>query len=526
MARKRKRDWQIVNYSYDITSATVPEAAFVVARRMSDLWGLLCDEHQRVRTLINDQTAEDDRKKMWAEFNVFAREAVKASGLNWVNGPEVLDRFTKACVAVAKDSTRGWPSRGRFRVSLTHRWTGGGSDIATITSRQTNRLRISGNILCEPKWLEKRETLRSGEGSGVFEVDGKTGECIAFRFYIHRPMPSNAILKAARWTGKYTPSFGWKWRLTMTVEIPPTGEEREPSGKRCAIDLGWRKRPHGIRYAYLVDSDDASRELVLSTDFSTSSTRRSRRAITDPNWLHPPTSHDELRDWMEMRDRNLEEVKAKLRTLLSPLPDGFVKMRRGGLWKLMNELPDGEAKSVIAAWHEPDTRLMKVQARQQERMARCRDDQYRKMAVTIAKAYDEVRIDAAGLKQMIDDDKKDPALKAADRNRDIAAPGLFAQHLKNACKKYGAKCIVVEPNKTTATCSVCGAAIAPGPSLVLRCENGHAMDQDENACRVMLSQTWAALERKPRLRKKAERSVEAITENCENPDEVAVTRSP
>lgn len=497
--RQRKRDWPQTVVCYHVTEATIPESMWAQARKMQALWNRLCEMHAAVRASITDVTPEDERKAKWAQFNLDARAAAKASGLHQECDADILERFTKACVAAAKDYTRGWPRPKGLSVSIRHRYSGGGCPVSSLSSSRSSRCRFSERLDVS---RFKRRCL-----TGVFGLND--GSQIEFTATATQVIPPGSIVKSARWVGRYSRAFGWRWRIAVQVETPPV-QQRTMTGKTCAIDVGWRKLEGALRVGYLVDSTGERRELRLPLDFSTRDTRRWRKR--NPNMEPIPQTHEELRELSALRDASLESLKADLRAMLSPLPFGFDKMRNRGLRRLLKELPDSDsaAKDRIAAWISQDEPRYRRQARASERFANARMKIYERWAAEIAASYDTVIVEAPFAKHAVESTDKSPALHAADRNYQIAAPHSLVQKLSHACRRSGSRFVKKRSKDTTARCSVCGGKVATGPDLILVCENGHAQDQDYNAAVNLLSQSTAVSERKSRLRRRAVRRASQV----------------
>lgn len=504
MARKRKRDWPQRVYKYAVTQAHIPQEMWEQAKRMQALWNQLCELHAGVRASINNETAEDERKAKWEAFNESARIACRDSRLSQECDTDVLDRFTKACVAAAKDPSRGWPRPRALAVSIRHRYTGGGVPLTSLTSLRANRVRIDAHIAFDSS-DRPRHAARQGKDSryrrGQFQLNN--GELILFTCQVHEPINPHAIVKSVRWVGRRSNAFGWSWWIIVQTEEPAVS--RVQTQRECGIDVGWRKRGvEAIRVAYLVDDAGESREILLPLDFSTRDLRRQKER--HPEWEHPPQTHAEIRELQSKRDGELEALKANLKSLFSPLPPGFEKMRGRGLIRLMRELPDDSvAKGVIKSWMQADMGPYLALARASERFANRRREAYRIIAAEIAEKYDVINIEKCEIAHMIsDDDRQEPkshSLQAADRYHQIAATYDFVQCVKTAAKKRGAKVYMKASANTSAVCSVCGGVMSIGHELFQRCENGHEIDQDENAARNILSQTFPVYVRKTELRK-------------------------
>lgn len=523
MARKRKRTWPQRVYRYAVTSAEIPQQMWDQAKAMQRLWNDLADEHRFVRQsiVITDapddagkkkrktknaecapgDTPEDERIERWEMFNRRAVELVEESGLNWECGPDVLDRFTKACVAAAKTPERGWPHPGSLKVSIPHRFTGGGAAVATLHSRMAKRVRFDAPLSFENRgrFSQDRRII-----TGRFGLDNDAA--IEFVATVHTPIPPEAIVKSVRWVGRETKAFGWRWWLVITVEEPPR-EPRVPTGKRVAIDVGWRKRGDALRVAYFADSDGRHGEILLPLDFSNRECRKFNERLK-PGHFAMPRNHDDLRVLACDRSCRLDECKRDIEELVSGVPN-WDRLGRRGLIKLLNDdamerenrpiTPDA-AKARIEAWLEWDRPRFRVETASRERFANRRMKLYEAIAADFTTRYDEIVVEDLGIKQMAEDASKDAALKAADCYRQIAAPGEFVAQLQRAGRKRGAVVTKKTAVGSTATCCLCGGKIETGPTLELTCINGHKLDQDHNAAKNLLSQTWGVPAQKGDLR--------------------------
>lgn len=520
LARKRKRDWPQLVYKYHAVpidpnqtegrygaAVSPPQAMWDQCRKMTDLWNKLCEGHKAIREQIQfaePKFTEYERKALWTVWkNETVPTLLKAADLNWICGPDVVDRFEKACTAAhsrANGKGKGWPRPRGMTVSLLQRFTAGGKEV---------------HRLCGNARSFRFEQLPTSEGRktiyGHFGLDGD--ELIHFRATVHRPLPADAIVKSVRWCGQRSVAFGWEWSIAIQIEIPAL-PHHEPTGMTAAVDVGWRNMGSGIRVAYLVDDRGHEEDYRLPFDRSTYDTRRTREKYADrPNFFPPPQSHEDLRRLTTERDLALEACKQRLRELLSPLPAGFEKMRSRGLVKLLMELREIDtpphnparlegwearepteneiaARQVLETWIAWDRPRFRVQTRTEQRFAANRETRYRNWAKQVAMRYDAAHVEALQIKRMIEAEKKEAALHGADRNHQIVATSRLLLLLQQACRKYGCKYVVKEAPGTTITCHECGGEIKPGAALELRCENGHREDQDRNAALNLLKSDW------------------------------------
>lgn len=496
MPRKRVRDWMQIVYKYAVVHAEIPEGMWQQARKMQDLWNHLAREHQKRRELISAEGLDDTaRSALWARWrDVDSLEIAKSYELRQESDVDILDRFNKACAACGSDPKRGWPRPGGFKVSIRHRFTGGGRPVANLCSTRCANVRVSSRL--DFDGTDKQLVC------GTFRLNND--DQIRFRAVIHRPIPPGCIVKQFRWLGRYSKAFGWSWAIAVTVEVPP-GPERRRTGKVAALDVGWRRRGDALRVAYLVDSCGYQEEILLPLDFSTHDSRKQR--LKYPQWNHIPETHEELRALAGRRDKHFDETKAQVAALLSQelTPPGFDKMRSRGLLNMLHPetgLPAAHpARAVIELWRTADRPHLRTFARASERFARHRQDVYRRVALRLASEYDEIGVEKVEIKEMIKTSDKSAALQAADRNHQIAATADFLLHLAAACRKTGSKYQLLVAADSTQTCCICGGVVAHTSNLLATCVNGHELDQDENAARNLIKADWPKYVKKRTTRK-------------------------
>lgn len=475
--RVRKRDWPQRVYKYAIANCDIPQSMWDTARKMHDLWCNLARLHEETRKKINDETTKDERKSIWVAFTAQVDQLVAGSGLNWECGPEVRDRFEACCKRAAKDKSGGWPRvRGMTSICIPHRYTGGGVTLNKLVGK-AKRFRLFN--------------LGAGLVPGAFGIGE---DSIRFKAVIHRAIPAGCVVKQVKWLGRRS-VFGWKWFIAITVEYPPVSF-RIKTGKSIAIDLGWRsiKSDDEIRVGYSIDSDGHHEELRLPLQYSTRNIRRYNKRFPD---VAIPVNHQELSDLQARIDAAKDELKEWIAANIEPNPVGLQKMGRRGLRKLRDETDNAELRDRIAAWMDADHTRQKRYAAAADRLAQRREWLYENWASELAKKYDRIIIEGdLKVKDMIEQPGKDKAdgvevdvgLKKGLKYHQIAATAELKVAIKNAAEKHNAVLVKAGAALTTAICSACGGKIKTSGKLVLTCENGHSIDQDENACRNLFSQ--------------------------------------
>lgn len=454
--RKRKRDWPIIVYKYRAYPASIPQSVWDTAKLQRELWNrlvALADRYSEWARLLGD------KKAAWVGFDEAAQALVKESGLDWVNGPQVLDRLR-----VTFRNRRFPRSHGALdRVSLSHRFTGGGIALVNIIdSTRAKRFALQSS----PSWQLPRRAHSPGQRHwrGRFQIGTET---IDFALALNRALPEGSILKRVQWLGKRAGSK-WFWYLALTLETPPVEKLANQSQLTAGLDLGWRAFVDGtpndyLRVGMLVDSEGRMIELRL------------------------PLA---LRDGPQGERRSLGYF-AELQSLADDCLNCGRELagdRRLGVRGLRQLVADGHehADGISAALSAYDL-LRKRLSEQRFHALQRRRWWYQNLAQWLCRRYAVIALEADMKLPALHAKSDDPALRAAAAYRNYAAVGELRKYLTLAAVKWGTR-IEGETANTTSICWQCGGKIEVGAVLELICDNGHRRDQDGNAARNLFSQ--------------------------------------
>jgi hypothetical protein len=204
MRRRKNPDSAVRSYRYRAWLRThqdgfrLPDSIYAAATKRREFWNLLVTEseqryerwsaaHPAVPALNKEGVQRIDKKtglpimktpkpdqRYWSSFLTWGRERAAASGLNWEDTPDILDRF----VAVFKRMSRSGggapkPRRSLHRFAFLHCYTAGGLPVANLANDRQRRARI----LFPPSEAyvgNSREHRRARLVPAWFEIDGET----------------------------------------------------------------------------------------------------------------------------------------------------------------------------------------------------------------------------------------------------------------------------------------------------------------------------------------------------------------
>lgn len=511
MPRKRSRpDWPITVYRFWTKPiGTLPQAAWDQAKSMQWLWNSLVERRrsldQEISKLEDKALAKELRADFDEEVKDFLRSTEVKERLNWEAIEAVAERFATASREIAKKQVawarlpaadRAIKRRPELRfsgrlehINLPHRYTGGGIPASKLFSPRSSRCRLDP-VPDSAYSANTREHRRERMTRGVFGLPGN--ESIQFHTILHRPIPSDAIVKIVSWVGRLHPTHGWNWSLNITVETPAYEPRQHFTGRGAGLDIGWRKMDGYLRVGILRDTDGHTVELRLQLD---------ETATSRSKWLGLPATIDDIYELDSRIAGRVEAAKDALRKLdwekLPPQASSSLAhlqtMRQGGLVKLMRTLEardeaDGDenttqqALELLRAWRVENDELRRSRTLGLDRLVGRKRWIYENIAAWLAERYDLVIWEGElDLKRMAENVKGDVALEAAARYRQWAAPSELRHHIRRAFAKSGARLIDEEAAWSTRRCAECGEMAEPSARLILTCPNGHKFDQDKNA---------------------------------------------
>jgi Putative transposase DNA-binding domain len=517
--RKRKRDWQQRVYKYWARpTGSLPQACWDQARAQQRLWNTLVSLRADTKEGLNARAdamrawcpqpgplLAADKKDSWARFEAAAKQAVVDSGLNWEAGPGVYDQFKAACPT--KKNPRGEPQlQTRLeKLTLLHRFTGGGAPVAQLESARAQRFRLGQTpAFAWENNSRPNKQRRFTRGWWGLEEDG-----FAFDILLHRALPPDGIVKRVVWAGRLHRVFGWQWAVCITVEEPPSVYVREADvtqgRSRAGLDLGWRVGGEGawLRIGMVTDSVGRTLELRLPLQWTESRERRHQARFRAHGERYIP--HRTWRDVAEldaMIGDAVQDCKDQIARIVKRLPPGFVQMRQRGLFQLLEHSDDlsedpatrDALTDLLTRWRERNRQLRTWKIVATDKAMAQRRMIYRRLAHWLTTQYQTITWEGdLSLKEMAEAElPDDPALSASMRYRQTASLSELRRYLQESALKQGCELIAAPAKNTTATCWECGAAIVVTAARVLECANQHRTDCDYNAAKNLLAFSHAS----------------------------------
>jgi hypothetical protein len=252
--------------------------------------------------------------------------------------------------------------------------------------------------------------------------------------------------------------------------------------RQVAIDLGWRKFPHGLRVGCWRDHEGRTGEILIPQ----AQIERFRKVA----------------DLQSIRDRQFDVSKATLQSFLAPREEiaipAWLRERCAHLhqWRSAAKLAsmvlawrnqrfDGDASvyAALEAWRAQDKHLYDWQEAQRQNAMLHRRDQYRNLAATFRRTYRTAVIEEIDWRDFakLPDPLTDTRLGEERWYNRIAAVSYLIADLRHALTEVVEK----PPEWTTQACHHCGQI----DHFDARAELTHTCsacrttwDQDDNAC--------------------------------------------
>lgn len=451
------------------------------------------------------------KKQYWSDFDSWAKQAGKASGLNWEMSPDVLDRYYATFKRLA--SSGGGTPNVQHRLdnfSLLHRWTGGGAPLSAIQGKKSERFRI---VFPHPSVYTSttREARRARFCSAWFGLEGKS---VALNVIAHRAINPSAIVKSVRLVGrKESSTLPWKLAVVITVEEPVVHVEEsfDTDLTIAAIDVGWRKLGDKLRIATVFDGEKHE-ELLLPLRFFDTSLGE--------------VSVERIRNVYTTRDNILERCKTALKERFPKLlearkltGEAFRLMRATGLKKLLFSLVDNsgdkQAIALLQAWKRDNDILQSKGILLRDRWNGRRQKVYEAFALKFAHV-DALGVEDLELTEMYavkKHEKGSEGLKRACERRGYAALGTLFQAIKNVRRRHNHETNFVTAAGSSTTCAKCeGNFVIKNGGQFGQCGCGNKDDRDYNAARNLFTQTLKALEQPAPLRKNTKKKAAAASQ--------------
>lgn len=516
--RKRKRpDYRQVVYKFWARPiAALPDEYWEHAKGMQQLWNDLVEYRETFYEQVKDLPDAERKEKWKGEFSAGCRSRAQASSIGYESTEAVLARFQTASVAAAKSKATLRKQYGLRKINIHHRYTGGGLPVEKFLNQSERAKRVRFDRVPEEAYEKRgRAAQRQRFTEGVFSVGDAS-----FNFDVHagRQIPSDAIVKQVRWCADFNQNrrrkeieqregepraqldSRWESSLQILVEIPPVPKPKHDTRPIASLDLGWRLMNQGsyVRIGYLVDSEGNQIEFRLPVNY------RNQDVVNDklPNGDYTYYTWSDLFVLDGKIGTSVQETKGRIYSLVPARHySGWVKMRQGGLYKIIRELAESgeaaEAQEILSAWRIRYEHLAMIRIGLWEKLKRRQDWWYGNLAAWLTKRYRAVVWEGElNLKEIAEAPLSmvtDAALKRGQKFRSWASLYKLRQKIafggvKNFCDMIAAPTV-----DSTITCHECGdRMIRSGAALLIECPNGHRHDQDYNAAMNFLQ--WGTRE--------------------------------
>lgn len=470
------------------TSAEAAEAGALIAE-LRQARGALREAKLRARGDEQLQqrlrAAEDHRRED-------IRNARKASGVYWGTYLYVDDTIDQARRKPTPPRFRRYDGSGCIAVQLQK-----GISVARLFGGKDRRLRIAPlpegvyDLTRHQRRRATRTTMWIRTGTGT-EENPRDPRWIEFPIILHRPLPSDALIKWARVSRRAIGRFH-EYQLQLVVESASFRPAAAPAGTgTVAIDLGWRNKPDGkIRVAYWLDDRGNSGEILVPTRTQDGNAKADElKSIRNAAFIDAREALHTWRRACSMAPQWLAELTEHIDQWCGParlaaVVDQWTQRRFDG---------DEAIYSMLAQWAKQERHLRWWEIHQRGRRARHRREEYRRFATHLARTYATIVLEKFDLQSVITTPNAEAGARAIGRAQrrtaKLAAPGELRQAIKDAAIKRGATIVELSAMHTTQTCSSCGVCepFDASPSIEHTCVHCGAMwDQDYNACANLLA---------------------------------------
>jgi len=475
---------QAVTDAVDKTDKAAAKAALKMTRA----------ELRAERTAAKDN-AELARRAQEINAEALALSKTERAGCGVYWGTYLL---AEAAVEAAKKHPqprfRRWRGEGRVGVQIQ-----GGIPVEKVFACTDTRLRIEP--VTEEAFVGPRGARRRAMRTKLWLRVGSEGRdpvWAVFPMLLHKPLPEDGVIKEVSVSLRMVGTRE-RWLVNILVQQPKVVPVLKGQRGTVAIDLGWRKRPEGIRAAYWVDSLGQHGELVMPTSIRDRIQHAaSLRSIQDRLFNHVRTRLvrwiDLAKDQVELNGSGAKELPEWLlearRTL--PLWRSQGRLTRLALYWLDNRFPGDEVVvRWLDAWRRKARHLYQWECSERTRALGHRREVYRIEAARLCDTYERIVIETFNLAKMKKVKDKDPDSVAPPPQRSQlhdTSPGEFRLAVENAARRRGIPVVALSSIGTTTRCHHCGNECKFNrDQLFHTCEHcGTLWDQDFNAASNLL----------------------------------------
>lgn len=476
--------------SKSVDSAEIQDEIKDLSRRITEIVKQASVRRRTVRPVYGEQI-----RALEMERRALVKKARQESGLWWSNYNMVQARYEKARSKAMKDGAElhfhSFDGTGQFRCQIQ-----GGMSVEGLFAGHHNIARADP---VDPKaWSshsrgERRRLSRTHLTITVYTGTGEDGKpfrrTLRFPMVMHRPIPEDAIIKELSVTRKRV-GTQLSWSVTFTARAPGGQVAENSSHSICAVDLGWRKIPEGLRVATTMDSTGEVQYVVLPN-----------------NLLHKFEHVNALKSQIDDELNVVQTILREKSALLVDLPEVLKGLLASALrprlttrrlakltlfWR--DKHPDIEA-DVVSFLEEHRRHLKRLQNEMdnlRDKVVHHRQDFYRNAAIRIVQDKAMVLVEDFDLrgvaKKKHEDGTDSDTPEAVRRMRQVAAVSELRKWIVLQAAKHGARVDLRKSAYTTRRCSACGQINekADPYDLVWKCPKcGNVLDQDINACRNM-----------------------------------------
>lgn len=435
--------------------------------RAKEIRSRLRDKRADLKALRSKLKNHPAMKSRTQEINEERRKAIREargnSGVYWGTYLRIENAARKAASGKMDPRFQRYTGEGCLSVQFQK-----GLDVEKVFSgnRKASILPVSDAAWNGSTRGERRKASRSTLEFCVFS-DERKPVFAELPVIVHRPLPEGgkvkwALLKRRRVADK------WKWSVQFVVESPDKSCQRWPQKKRsgtATLEFSWKATAKGLLVCRLADDSGRKEELVLAR-------RGKGTALGRLEHAHSIQG---------IRDRNLEEIKEKIKGWDGPAPEWFREMTKHHTrWRSPAKLValcrfwrdqrfDGDSGlfEAVESWIQQDRHLWQWERNEADGAIRQRREMYRCFAAKLAKRYACVVLEKIDLRvsakrrpvDLIHPEMRARIAEGSSRPlRFQAAISELRESIINACKREGVE-VRLERNSSVAVPAADGKAL-------------------------------------------------------------------
>jgi len=212
--------WDIAKRMQQAWNALIPAYAgselFALNQRYNAIWEVFRADKDEAAYEAAKKSADGEKAEIWRQWDQQAKTAIADFGLDYSQGPNVIERFN-GCIKAWRTC---FPETELTHVQIPLVFPGSAAIPTYALYKNSRRWRLIIEGVTDGMFADNSQASRRERKMVYVELGLCKSLTIPLRVDWHRPLPSPGAVKRVLFCGKKLPFRGWSWHLLFQVEHP------------------------------------------------------------------------------------------------------------------------------------------------------------------------------------------------------------------------------------------------------------------------------------------------------------------